>query len=272
MQNLAEKNTFPRRSGRARKPKLPTPPCSPVTGARPGAGRGGTPSPPPPPPQITTAAQYCGTEEPLPPPPPTLPLPSPTVPPAPAPRPRSPAATPKRDSPATIAAGAAPGWEMFLGMKSSTVSFTSAEASKFRAAREESRSRGGSGPNPRGGLARQQQAGRRDLLNTFFHKIEANKEGEGKEEQPEKRARTRREEAGRKGRGQTSRPLASPEEKQQSLHLSRERSLKSISNWWKSSLEAGPSPPGQEEQQWGEAGEQSSAVASPRHNHRYRVL
>ena len=31
--------------------------------------------------------------------------------------------------------------------------------------------------------------------------------------------------------------IRSPDEKQASLHLSRERSLKSISNWWRSSLE-----------------------------------
>ena len=48
----------------------------------------------------------------------------------------------------------------------------------------------------------------------------------------------------------------------QSLHLSRERSLKSISNWWKNSLESGPSPPGGGEG-WVEAGEQHS----PRHHH-----
>ena len=40
---------------------------------------------------------------------------------------RMPASTPKRESPATIAAKEAPGWQMFLGVKSSTVSFTSEE-------------------------------------------------------------------------------------------------------------------------------------------------
>ena len=54
---------------------------------------------------------------------------------------KTPAATPKRESPATIAAKEAPGWEKFLGVKSQTVSFTSEEATKFRAARDESRSR-----------------------------------------------------------------------------------------------------------------------------------
>ena len=38
-----------------------------------------------------------------------------------------PASTPKRESPPTIAAKEAPGWQMFLGVKSSTVSFTSEE-------------------------------------------------------------------------------------------------------------------------------------------------
>ena len=49
----------------------------------------------------------------------------------------------------------------------------------------------------------------------------------------------------------------------QSLHLSRERSLKSISNWWKNSLENGPSPPGCGEGGGGGWGEQHS----PRHHH-----
>ena len=40
---------------------------------------------------------------------------------------KTPASTPKRESPATIAAKEAPGWQMFLGVKSSTVSFTSEE-------------------------------------------------------------------------------------------------------------------------------------------------
>jgi hypothetical protein len=56
---------------------------------------------------------------------------------------RQPAATPKRDSPATIAAKEAPGWQMFLGFKSSTVSFTSEEVDRLRAARDESRTRVG---------------------------------------------------------------------------------------------------------------------------------
>jgi hypothetical protein len=61
---------------------------------------------------------------------------------------RQPAATPKRDSPATIAAKEAPGWQMFLGFKSSTVSFTSEEVDRLRAARDESRSRVGRRERP----------------------------------------------------------------------------------------------------------------------------
>ena len=53
------------------------------------------------------------------------------------------------------------------------------------------------------------------------------------------------------------RDAASPDDKQQSLHLSRERSLKSISNWWKNSLEGGPTPP-----TWTDG-----ESPSPRHNH-----
>ena len=78
---------------------------------------------------------------------------------------------------------------------------------------------------------------------------------------PEKRPKTRRQEYRRGGRGgrdeggeegeaeerrrgeEGGRPLKSPDEKQASLHLSRERSLKSISNWWRSSLDTGPTQP-----------------------------
>ena len=57
--------------------------------------------------------------------------------------------------------------------------------------------------------------------------------------------------------------------KQQTLHLSRERSLKSISNWWKSSLESGPSPPtpGPASPDWTETGGSNNNVSSPKHNH-----
>ena len=72
-----------------------------------------------------------------------MPLPSSTPTPIPG-KNKMPASNPKRGSPATIAAKEAPGWQMFLGVKSSTVSFTSEEATKFRAARDESRSRNAS--------------------------------------------------------------------------------------------------------------------------------
>merc|ERR1719490_714136 len=87
---------------------------------------------------------------------------------------KSPVKTPKRESPATIAAKGAPGWEKFLGVKSQTVSFTSEEATKFRAARDESRSRnsGKTEEMRRGGEARNNK----NLLNNFFHKMEENKQ------------------------------------------------------------------------------------------------
>eukprot|EP00095_Tigriopus_kingsejongensis_P005933 maker-scaffold316_size209483-snap-gene-1.28 protein:Tk05933 transcript:maker-scaffold316_size209483-snap-gene-1.28-mRNA-1 annotation:"protein shroom" len=50
---------------------------------------------------------------------------------------RSPVRTPKRESPATIAAKGAPGWEKFLGGKTSTLQFTSEEVSKLKQQREE---------------------------------------------------------------------------------------------------------------------------------------
>ena len=52
--------------------------------------------------------------------------------------------------------------------------------------------------------------------------------------------------------------------KQHSLHLSRERSLKSISNWWKNSLEAGPTPPDTSSQP---ASPEWTTTSSPKHNH-----
>merc|ERR1719348_2656297 len=57
--------------------------------------------------------------------------------------------------------------------------------------------------------------------------------------------------------------MKSPDEKQHSLHLSRERSLKSISNWWKSSLEGGPTPP--QRDNWTERDD--PVTPTPRHNH-----
>ena len=60
----------------------------------------------------------------------------------------------------------------------------------------------------------------------------------------------------------------SSENKQQNLHLSRERSLKSISNWWKSSLDSGPTPPNHtptnssaQNHEW------NDSTPSPKHNH-----
>ena len=111
---------------------------------------------------------------------------------------KSPASTPKRESPATIAAKEAPGWEKFLGVKSQTVTFTSEEATKFRAARDGSRSRAqgaAAASEQREQLHRRQQGGggepeklvrgrpgsraqRRDVLNNFFHKMEENTKSE----------------------------------------------------------------------------------------------
>ena len=204
---------------------------------------------------------------------------------------KTPAATPKRESPATIAAKEAPGWEKFLGVKSQTVSFTSEEATKFRTARDESRNRTGAGAKReevRGreehhhrDRSRQQHIQRRDVLNNFFHKMEENNRvvTESKtsrqltpSSENQITPRTRREEArsgNKKHQGvrnsgsdeNHNQSSASPEaDKQQTLHLSRERSLKSISNWWKNSLETGPSPP-----HWGH--DASGDSPSPRHNH-----
>ena len=209
---------------------------------------------------------------------------------------KTPAATPKRESPATIAAKEAPGWEKFLGVKSQTVSFTSEEANKFRTARDESRNRTGAGAKreearvredgARGrqehhrDRSRQQHIQRRDVLNNFFHKMEENNRvvTESKTSRqlnaPSENQitpRTRREEArgynkkyqGVRNSGSDenhNQNSASPEaDKQQTLHLSRERSLKSISNWWKNSLETGPSPPA-----WSH---DTGDSPSPRHNH-----
>ena len=48
---------------------------------------------------------------------------------------------PKRNSPATIAARGAPGWERFLGGHTSSISFTSDEARKFRRTKDKARAR-----------------------------------------------------------------------------------------------------------------------------------
>ena len=112
---------------------------------------------------------------------------------------------------------------------------------------------------------------RRDVLNNFFHKMEENNKIVAKEKTgfyPESTPRTRREErrsGGKRNSGivdenfnSDTNAHASPDEKQHSLHLSRERSLKSISNWWKNSLEGGPTPP-----TWTEG----DSPNSQRHNH-----
>ena len=217
---------------------------------------------------------------------------------------KTPAATPKRESPATIAAKEAPGWEKFLGVKSQTVTFTSEEATKFRASRDESRTRAGGGsgkddtknvrsnddvrrgrPGPRSSVTDQDRVNtrnnkniqRRDVLNNFFHKMEENSKDTVKEKQHQQQShyysdatpKTRREEMRNKKYSrsgsdenhniQNSSQL-SPDDKQHSLHLSRERSLKSISNWWKNSLEGGPTPP---PHTWSEG----DSPNSHRHNH-----
>merc|ERR1719483_45624 len=292
-------NTFPRRTTRNRKPKLPTPPCSPKFGP-PQTGpktstRSTTPSPPPPP---QLEHELIPTNEPLPPPPieslpatqsqgaktngfqclpdaRSAPLPSSTPTPIPG-RNKMPASTPKRDSPATIAAKEAPGWQMFLGVKSSTVSFTSEEATKFRAARDESRSRNASKRDEsrtrnlnrqddnrsRSAVkrdesmtgitdisrGREQNKSSREVMNNFFHKMEESTKMETKDGNPEKRPKSRREEyrntrnkkvngtnnpseenlqngqnyQGFQQKDPEGRALTSPDEKQQSLHLSRE--------------------------------------------------
>ena len=213
---------------------------------------------------------------------------------------KSPASTPKRESPATIAAKEAPGWEKFLGVKSQTVTFTSEEATKFRAARDGSRSRAqgaAAASEQREQLHRRQQGGggeqeklvrgrpgfraqRRDVLNNFFHKMEENTKSETQKQlqSSENTPRTLREEISRGGNkkyhGGRSQgtdenhnlagggPGTEPD-KQQSLHLSRERSLKSISNWWRSSLEAGPAPPCLVP----DTASPGPESPSPRHNH-----
>jgi hypothetical protein len=46
----------------------------------------------------------------------------------------------------------------------------------------------------------------------------------------------------------------------QPLHITRERSLKSITNWWRSSLEAGPTPPSPAPGMWTYAGDSFPGV------------
>jgi len=164
---------------------------------------------------------------------------------------RQPAATPKRDSPATIAAKEAPGWQMFLGVKSSTVSFTTEEVSKFRAARDESRGR------------RKVDRGNRDVASRWESQQAGRESQQGRNQQSGKvEERPGRSHSRQRAENKTQR--TSPvDDKQQSLHLSRERSLKSISNWWKSSLESGPPPPAPGEENGGFVWRE----AAPAHNH-----
>ena len=172
---------------------------------------------------------------------------------------RQPVNTPKRDSPATIAAKEAPGWQMFLGLKSSTVSFTSEEVDKLKAsrhdikARSDSRTRVGQDNN-------RSSSGRSYRGDSVIAGREVNI-GQNDKALLHHRRHTQ----------ETSINSSPVEDKQNSLHLSRERSLKSISNWWKSSLDAGPPPPPTEEDVWrdsapGGAGSGSWREA-PAHNH-----
>ena len=272
---------------------------------------------------------------------------------------RQPASTPKRESPATIAAKEAPGWQMFLGMKSSTVNFTSEEANKFRAARDSSKTRSlrrdsvnsnsldnTNSPNKEDKVLhdnrpRTRRNDIRDITRIKADELKGlRREESTKLRRTESRGRKRPEnpnrspeleninpnqkrpsvtggsqvqsqqQAGsnnsilhnhRKGQndkyfgksmsyedktqghedddmlpsGQTSDSTNAANNKQHSLHLSRERSLKSISNWWKNSLEAGPAPPPGADKLAGDANGVVSpqtanvnpSTPSPRHNH-----
>jgi len=62
---------------------------------------------------------------------------------------KSPARTPKRDSPATIAAKGAPGWEKFLGGKTSTVQFTSEEVQKLKSRQQQYKLQNNQQPQPK---------------------------------------------------------------------------------------------------------------------------
>ena len=204
---------------------------------------------------------------------------------------------------------------MFLGLKSSTVSFTSEEVTKFRASRDESRTRS-SVRRDKDGSGRVKEASGRAVLDKVPparnepSRIEDN--GQPRLKRTESRGRKRTDNPNRTGPGSetenidpntkrqsvdhqertsprsatdkflprkvSNNKFRSREEEEEvggenapsdakqhsphSLHLSRERSLKSISNWWKNSLESGPTPP-QQNGEWND----SSATPSPKHNH-----
>ena len=98
-----------------------------------------TPSPdlPPPPPLLDSDGEVLQDDSPLPPPPLRIEEEADKT------RDKSSAATGKsRRSPATIAAKGAPGWERFLGVTTSSVTFTSDEARKFRRSKDRQRARG----------------------------------------------------------------------------------------------------------------------------------
>ncbi len=241
---------------------------------------------------------------------------------------RQPASTPKRDSPATIAAKEAPGWQMFLGVRSSTVNFTSEEANKFRAARDSSKTRSlrrdstNSNKDNHHQQLQEDAALRPKTRRDDIREISRIKAAEDlrtrgdlnspnsenvnsttKLRRTESRGRKRPENPNRSSELENINPHQkrpngginnkqqvsgnhgavfhpnstgrNPEKylgksisyeekpsedenistgtnasKQHSLHLSRERSLKSISNWWKNSLEAGPAPPPGHATEW----------------------
>ena len=99
-----------------------------------------TPSPdlPPPPPLLDSDGEVLQDDTPLPPPPPLRIDEE-----ADKARAKSSSTTGKsRRSPATIAAKGAPGWERFLGGATSSVTFTSDEARKFRRTKDRQRARG----------------------------------------------------------------------------------------------------------------------------------
>ena len=97
-----------------------------------------TPSPDlPPPPPLQESGEVLHNDTPLPPPPLRIEEEADKA------RAKSSSATGKsRRSPATIAAKGAPGWERFLGGATSSVTFTSDEARKFRRTKDRQRARG----------------------------------------------------------------------------------------------------------------------------------
>ena len=97
-----------------------------------------TPSPDlPPPPPLQESGEVLHNDTPLPPPPLRIEEEADKT------RAKSSSATGKsRRSPATIAAKGAPGWEKFLGVTTSSVTFTSDEARKFRRTKDRQRARG----------------------------------------------------------------------------------------------------------------------------------